>query len=151
VTAFAARRVDAGLRAVRHRIRTASYLRRWVVLGAGIGVVGGIGAIIFYTSLDVATRFFLGTLAGYAPPTPAGEGGAPITDALRPWAIPLVVALGGLLSGIIVFRFAPETEGHGTDAAIGAFHHAPRHPGPDPVGQARGLGAHDRLGWLRRP
>ncbi len=126
MTAFAARRVDAGLRAVRHRIRAASYLRRWVVLGAGIGVVGGIGAIVFYTSLEVATRFFLGTLAGYTPPTPAGEGGAPITDALRPWAIPLVVALGGLLSGIIVFRFAPEAEGHGTDAAIGAFHHDPR-------------------------
>lgn len=126
MTAFAARHVDAGLRAVRHRIRKASYLRRWVVLGAGIGVVGGIGAIIFYSALELASHLFLGVLAGYTPPTPAGEGGAPITDALRPWAIPLVVALGGLLSGIIVFRFAPEAEGHGTDAAIGAFHHDPR-------------------------
>jgi chloride channel protein, CIC family len=126
VTAFAARHVNAGLRAVRHRIRTASYLRRWVVLGAGIGVVGGIGAIVFYSALELASHLFLGVLAGYTPPTPAGEGGAPISDALRPWAIPLVVALGGLLSGIIVFRFAPEAEGHGTDAAIGAFHHDPR-------------------------
>lgn len=126
MTAFAARHVNAGLRAVRHRIRTASYLRRWVVLGAGIGVVGGIGAIVFYSALELASHLFLGVLAGYTPPTPAGEGGAPISDALRPWAIPLVVALGGLLSGIIVFRFAPEAEGHGTDAAIGAFHHDPR-------------------------
>ncbi len=126
MTAFAARRIDAGLRAVRYRIRKASYLRRWVVLGAGIGVVGGLGAIIFYSALEIASHVFLGVLAGYTPPTPAGEGGAPITDALRPWAIPLVVGLGGLLSGIIVFRFAPEAEGHGTDAAIGAFHHDPR-------------------------
>lgn len=126
MTATAGQRVDAGIRSLRRRIHAASYLRRWVVLGAGIGVVGGLGAIIFYTALDMASRFFLGVLAGYAPPTPAGEGGAPITDALRPWAIPLVVGLGGLISGIIVFRFAPEAEGHGTDAAIGAFHHAPR-------------------------
>ena len=119
-------RVDGALRSVRRRIRKASYLRKWVVLGAGIGVVGGLGAIVFYTALDMATHLFLGVLAGYTPPTPAGEGGAPMTDALRPWAIPFVVALGGLISGIIVFRFAPEAEGHGTDAAIGAFHHAPR-------------------------
>jgi len=37
-----------------------------------------------------------------------------------------VVALGGLISGIIVYRFAPEAEGHGTDAAIAAYHHNPR-------------------------
>jgi CIC family chloride channel protein len=55
-----------------------------------------------------------------------GEGGRPITDAARPWALPLVVALGGLLSGLLVFRLAPEAEGHGTDAAIAAYHHNPR-------------------------
>jgi H+/Cl- antiporter ClcA len=31
-----------------------------------------------------------------------------------------------LISGLIVFRFAPEAEGHGTDAAIAAYHHGPR-------------------------
>lgn len=49
-----------------------------------------------------------------------------ILDSARPWAVPFVVALGGLISGIIVFRFAPEAEGHGTDAAIAAYHHRPR-------------------------
>ena len=126
MTAAVARRVDAGLRSVRNRIRAARYLRKWVVLGALIGVVGGLGAIAFYTALQLATQFFLGLLGGYTPPSPAGEGGAPITDFARPWALPLVVALGGLISGIIVFRFAPEAEGHGTDAAIAAFHHHPR-------------------------
>ena len=33
------------------------------------------------------------------------------------------MAVGGLLSGLLVFTFAPEAEGHGTDAAIAAFHH----------------------------
>ena len=114
------------MRRLRRRTRSATYLRKWVVLGAVIGVVGGIGAIAFYTALEWTTHFFLGVLAGYTPPSPAGEGGAPITDAARPWALPLVVALGGLISGILVFRFAPEAEGHGTDAAIAAYHHHPR-------------------------
>ena len=39
----------------------------------------------------------------------------------RPWAIPLVVVLGSLLAGFIVFTWAPEAEGHGTDAAIDAI------------------------------
>ena len=38
----------------------------------------------------------------------------------------LVVGLGGLISGILVFSLAPEAEGHGTDAAIAAVHHNPR-------------------------
>ena len=117
---------ETWLRRLRRRTRSATYLRKWVVLGAVIGVVGGIGAIVFYTALEWTTHFFLGVLAGYTPPSPAGEGGAPITDAARPWALPLVVALGGLISGILVFRFAPEAEGHGTDAAIAAYHHHPR-------------------------
>ena len=118
--------LDAGLRSVRRRLRGANYLRKWVVLGALIGIVGGIGAIAFYTALELATHFFLGFLGGYTPPSPAGEGGAPITGFARAWALPLVVALGGLISGIIVYRFAPEAEGHGTDAAIAAYHHNPR-------------------------
>lgn len=126
MTALAARRIDAGLRSVRRRIRAANYLRKWVVLGALIGVVGGVGAIAFYTALEIATQFFLGFLGGYTPPSPAGEGGAPITGFARAWALPLVVALGGLISGIIVYRLAPEAEGHGTDAAIAAYHHNPR-------------------------
>lgn len=126
ITGWAISRGQSVLRRTRRRIRTASYLRKWVLLGAMIGVVGGLGAIAFYTALEIATHLFLGVLAGYTPPSPTGEGGAPITDAARPWALPLVVGLGGLISGIIVFRFAPEAEGHGTDAAIAAYHHHPR-------------------------
>jgi H+/Cl- antiporter ClcA len=126
VRTFAVRRTDAVVGSLRRRIRGANYLRKWVVLGALIGVVGGVGAIAFYTCLELATQFFLGFLGGYVPPSPAGEGGAPITALARPWALPLVVALGGLISGALVYRFAPEAEGHGTDASIAAYHHSPR-------------------------
>jgi len=36
--------------------------------------------------------------------------------------IPVSTALGGLIAGLLIFIFAPEAEGHGTDAAIDAFH-----------------------------
>ncbi len=114
------------MRDLRHRIRGAAYLRKWVVLGALIGLIAGVGAAVFFIALQWATNFFLGTLAGYYPPTPVGEGNNPLTMPLLPLAVPFVVALGGLISGIIVFRLAPEAEGHGTDAAIAAFHHGAR-------------------------
>lgn len=120
------RALDQLLGFARRRTRSAAYLRKWVVLGALIGLVAGAGAALFFWALEQATHLFLGALAGFQPSTPVGEGGTPITDALRPWAIPLVVGLGGLISGVIVFRLAPEAEGHGTDAAIAAFHHRPR-------------------------
>ena len=89
--------------------------------------MAGVGAIVFYEALLACTHFFLGTLAGYHVPTPVGEGGHRASASFtRPWALPLVVGLGALLGGIIVFRFAPEAEGHGTDAAISAVHHNPR-------------------------
>ncbi len=105
----------------------ASYLQKWLILGVLIGTMAGIGAIVFYEALLACTHFFLGTLAGYHVPTPAGEGSHRASASFtRPWAIPLVVGLGALLGAILVFRFAPEAEGHGTDAAISAVHHNPR-------------------------
>ena len=86
-----------------------------------------VGAIVFYEALLGCTHLFLGVLAGYHPPTPVGEGGHTASASFtRPWALPLVVGLGALLGAILVFRFAPEAEGHGTDAAISAVHHNPR-------------------------
>ncbi|MGH2464283.1 MAG: chloride channel protein, partial [Candidatus Limnocylindrales bacterium] len=111
---------------IRNRIRSAEYLRKWIVLGALIGLIAGLGAVLFFAALELATRTFLVLLVGLTPPSPLGEGGAGITAAARPWAIPLVTGLGGLIAGVIVFRFAPEAEGHGTDAAIAAIHHDPR-------------------------
>ena len=105
----------------------ASYLQKWLVLGVLIGTMAGVGAIVFYEVLLACTHLFLGVLAGYHVPTPAGEGGqAASASFTRPWALPLVVGLGALLGAILVYRFAPEAEGHGTDAAISAVHHNPR-------------------------
>lgn len=109
------------------RLRDASYLRKWLILGSFIGVVAGLGAVVFSDALTLATHLILGGLAGYRPPAPIGEGNTlGSTGFPRPWLIPLLVGAGGLVSGLIVFGLAPEAEGHGTDAAIHAFHHNPR-------------------------
>ena len=98
------------------------YLRKWLVIAILIGIVAGVGSILFYSAIDWATRLMLGLGAGFIPPGPGGEGQTVFKAAVRPWIIPAVCAFGGLVSGIIVFRFAPEAEGHGTDAAINSFH-----------------------------
>ena len=100
----------------------ASYTRKWATLSILIGIAAGLGSIIFYWSLTAATLFLLGLGAGYIPPMPTGEGATVFTGVARPWVLPFLTAAGGLLSGLIVFRFAPEANGGGHDAVINAFH-----------------------------
>jgi CIC family chloride channel protein len=104
-------------------LRSTRYLLKWLALGTLIGIVAGLGAVLFQRGIALATDLFLGELVGYHPPAPVGEGSSARIDPERPWLLPLVLAFGGLLSGLIVFRFAPEAEGHGTDATIDAIHH----------------------------
>src|SRR5690349_3952507 len=86
-----------------------AYFRRWLVIGALIGVVAGVGAILFAAAIAFCTNLLLGQIAGFFPPQPAGEATAlnPFTAATlaRRWVIPLVTTLGGLLTGLIVFTF----------------------------------------------
>jgi len=97
-------------------------------LAALVGVVAGLGAIVFYMATRVAEHYALGVIAGYYPePRPGGEATLswlPVSvHPFFPWLLLLVPTIGGLISGVIVFTFAPEAEGHGTDAVIKAFHH----------------------------
>lgn len=108
-------------------VRSAPYLHKWLILGSLIGVVAGLGALAFYDALRLATHLLLTDVGGYTPATTAGEGGfRAASHFARPWAIPLVVAGGGLVAGLLVFELAPEAEGHGTDAAINAVHSNPK-------------------------
>ena len=100
------------------------YLLKWVVVSTLIGIVVGGGAIAFYSAIRLVTSFSLGAIVGYLPPSPTGEGTHHI---LSLWKRPvpgsfLLLPLGGLLSGIIVFCLAPEAEKGGQDTAIAAVH-----------------------------
>src|ERR1039458_8623426 len=100
--------------------------RRLLFDTVALGVVGAVAAQLFTWLLRLSTDLFLGRLAGYRPPGSLNEGGATpeVIGAHGLWLIPVVTTLGGLIVGLIVERFAPEAEGHGTDAAIKAFHRA---------------------------
>jgi CIC family chloride channel protein len=113
------------LRRAEARFESPRYLLKWLFISTSIGLVAGFGAIAFSLSIQFSTHLLLGKLVGYLPPDPAGEGTMGVMSlwaAGRPWLLPIITTLGGLLSGIIVFTLAPEAEGHGTDAAIAAFH-----------------------------
>ena len=90
-----------------------------------VGVISGLGAITFFVLLGKVTHIFLHLVCNYYPPEPAGElSGFELEGGqIRWWLLWIVPAVGGLISGIIVFSKAPEAEGHGTDAFIDAFHH----------------------------
>jgi CIC family chloride channel protein len=103
------------------------YLVKWLPLSAAIGTVAGLGAIAFTLAIEGLTALLLGAVAGYQPPAPAGEGATTITAIARPWLLPVVTTLGGLIVGVLVSKLAPEAEGHGTDAVIGAIHHESGH------------------------
>ena len=101
------------------------YLLKWVVVSTLIGIAAGGGAIAFYSAIRLVTSFSLGAVVGYLPPNPTGEGTHHIQslwEAPRPWLLPIITSLGGLLSGIIVFCLAPEAEKGGQDTAIAAVH-----------------------------
>ena len=65
-----------------------------------VGLISGILVVLFRVSIDITFRHitdFCGSL-----PT-----------LLRYFAFPLITAAGGLVSGLLVFKIAPETKGSG--------------------------------------
>jgi CIC family chloride channel protein len=107
----------------RRRIRSQSRLMGSAVL---VGVVAGLGAVVFAFACQLVVTGSLDAYAGYRPQGPKGEAVVSWlpegTGDLRPWMLLLVPTIGGLISGWIVFTYAPEAEGHGTDAVIEAYH-----------------------------
>src|SRR3954471_14885099 len=75
------------------------YLTKWLVLGTTIGLVAGLGAVLFARAIALATELLLGGIAGYLPPGPVGEGEPVIRAMSWPWLLPVVTTLGGLISG----------------------------------------------------
>jgi len=97
---------------------------RLMFIAIVVGVAAGFGSLLFFKGLQIATAFFMGTLLGYNYPVES-QTAAEIAGWAPPpviWYILPIICFGALVSGILVFLLAPETEGHGTDAAIRAFH-----------------------------
>lgn len=89
-----------------------------------IGLIAGLGSIVFHYLCQIGSHGFMEWMAGYRAPAPAGESHLfhPTDVPFRRWMLLFLPAIGGIISGWLVYTFAPEAEGHGTDAAIEAYH-----------------------------
>jgi chloride channel protein, CIC family len=102
-----------------------TYFRKWILVGFVLGIVAGLGAIALYLGVAFFTGLFLESGTGYIPPLPGSfHAQSDYTLVIgKTWMIPIITGLGGLLVGVITTKFSPESEGHGTDAVIDAYHH----------------------------
>jgi CIC family chloride channel protein len=105
-----------------------AYAGKWTVYFVLIGIIAGCGSIAFHYLCQLGIHYFMDLIAGYRPPAPAGEHHLipPSATPFNRWILLFLPAFGGIISGWLVYTFAPEAEGHGTDAAIDAYH---RHGG----------------------
>jgi len=89
-----------------------------------IGLLSGLGAIVFNELLHAAIEITMGSWARISLPPVQGEEfvHAAATGPPRRWLLVMLPVAGGLISGLLVKTFAPEAEGTGTDSYIDAFH-----------------------------
>jgi chloride channel protein, CIC family len=101
-----------------------AYAGKWAAYFFVIGIIAGLGSIVFHYLCQLGVHYFLDLMAGYRPPAPVGEHNPfpPFQTPFNRWILLILPAAGGLISGWLVYTFAPEAEGHGTDAAIDAYH-----------------------------
>ncbi len=77
-------------------------------------------ALAFYQLLNAVAGIATAALGGAAS---TGDLGLVLSEIGSPPILaPLVILGGALVSSVIVYRLSPEAEGHGTDAAVKAFH-----------------------------
>ena len=89
-----------------------------------LGVIGALGARLFNFLVNITQKYTLQLWGGYNPPQPINEtnGIWGVVGSYGLIFMPLVVIVGGLISGFLVYTWAPEAEGHGTDTVVKAFH-----------------------------
>ena len=103
--------------------------RRLILDATLLGVVGALSAQVFLLLLKVSQSLFLTHLAAYLPPQLAADSNI-IPARTGPhglWLVPLATTLGGLLAGLLIYSASPESEGHGTDTVVLAFHNLAGH------------------------
>jgi CIC family chloride channel protein len=95
---------------------------RWLVLAMLVGVVAGLGGALLTWGVDWISSVVIHDVVGFQVPGhgETADAGWSLPD--RPWFLLLVLPLVGLVVGWLVQTFAPEAEGHGTDAVINAYH-----------------------------
>jgi CIC family chloride channel protein len=98
---------------LKQRFQVHEQARKWLLLdlyGAIAGIAGGLGAIIFRSTLEFNHWLFFDLLLPKISFYAYGFN----------WAYVALPVLGGLIIGPIIMRFAPETKGHGVPEVMEA-------------------------------
>ncbi|MCW9706429.1 chloride channel protein [Fodinibius salsisoli] len=102
---------------------------RWLFYCVIIGILAGLFALLFNFLFELIQEVAIHQLAGTVITHPDNE--RIFEDFIlpldffaieQPWLLFFLPALGGLISGLIVYKFAPQARGHGNDAVIEAYH-----------------------------
>ncbi len=95
---------------------------RWLILALIIGVVAGLGAASLTWGVDGLASVLHHRIVGFQAHGHGDSGVGTWHPPERPWLLLLILPGAGLLVGYLVTTFAPEAEGHGTDAVIQSYH-----------------------------
>ncbi len=88
-----------------------------LLLSILIGLLCAGAGVLFFLFIELSEHYLLGSITPSFPHSTALS-----LDWSIAWTIPIVVGLGGLLSGLLSHYFAPETFGGGENAVIEAYH-----------------------------
>jgi len=106
---------------------------RVILLASLVGILAGCLAVCFHILVVLVTDHVLLKIGGYFPGGPYNEtfkgkheSLAAVMYRYMPWMLILLPAIGGLVNGFLIQRYELMAAGHGTGAAIRAFHHGTR-------------------------
>jgi len=108
------------LRRLKELVASLTYFEKWLILGAIIGIASGLFVVAFFYLLDLVARA-AAWMIGYKGQM-SSDYALLALGASKRWMLPITILLGAAISSILVYTFAPEAEGHGTDATIDVFH-----------------------------
>lgn len=102
-----------------------AYLRKWTVIGIIIGVLSGLLVIVAYEAIRIFSSFFLSDIVRYIQPNP--EDVANLTSnytlyVLKPWLIPIILGLVGLVIGILSTKLSTTLGKNGIEEISDEFH-----------------------------
>lgn len=101
------------------------YLRKWTIIGIIIGVLSGLLVIAAYEAIRIFSSFFLSDIVRYVQPYP--EDVATLSSnyslyVLKPWLIPVILGLIGLIIGILSTKLSTAIGKNGIDEISDEFH-----------------------------
>jgi chloride channel protein, CIC family len=101
------------------------YLRKWTIIGIIIGVFSGLLVIAAYEAIRIFSSFFLSDIVRYVQPYP--EDVANLSSnyslyVLKPWLIPVILGLIGLIIGILSTKLSTAIGKNGIDEISDEFH-----------------------------